>query len=66
MEIIYRLDDEGMNLQETLLNLKHQGYKEDIRMFLEYVYLISFQEVTRKIAMDSIKGIFKQHKTPQR
>jgi len=53
MEIIEELDKKGMNLQETILNLENQGYKEYYRLWLKYIWY----KTKKKVILLEIKKI---------
>lgn len=55
MEIILDLDKEGINLQETRLNLIHQGYGLIWILWFECVYRKAFLDLSLKIAVKGLK-----------
>lgn len=55
MKIIYELDEEGINLQETRLNLIEQGYSNVWKSWLEYIFNKSIWEYQTEIAIKQLK-----------
>ena len=56
--IIEELDKEGINLQETILNLENQGYKLVYNLWLEQIYKSAIFKEIREILEASIKRAF--------
>ena len=52
--IIEELDKEGMNLQETILNLENQGYKEYYKLWLQEI----LNKAMWAIQVEEIEKIF--------
>jgi len=53
MEIIEQLDEERINLQETILNLENQGYKEYYNSWLENIW----NKSVRIVMLAGIKAV---------
>ena len=53
--IIEELDKEGINLQETILNLENQGYKWYYNLWIEHITNNILNEITNKIARNQLK-----------
>jgi len=60
-DIIRELDNEGMNLQETILNLKNQGYGNYWNIWLELEVMMTKNKIMTDIAMEILeeKGLLK-------
>ena len=52
--IIEELDKEGMNLQETILNLENQGYEEYYKLWLQEI----LNKAMWAIQVEEIEKIF--------
>lgn len=59
IEIITQLDSEGINLQETILNLKSQGYEWYYHLWLEHLIQMGRCEVILDI-LDIIRESLKE------
>ncbi len=58
MHIIDELNAEGINLQETVLNLEHQGYEQIWTDFIKYTLLFAIWSYTINCACESMKENF--------
>ena len=58
--IIYELDRKGINLQETILNLKHQGYGYIYDAFLREVMQHSLDQVLWEYVAADLRELTKR------
>jgi len=54
--VIKRLDKEGINLQETILNLKNQGYKDYWNAWLKYLLKQAMDKRVMEIMWKNTRG----------
>ena len=59
--IIEELDKEGMNLQETILNLENQGYEEYYKLWLQEIlnkamWAIQVEEIEKIFGSQTLKN----------
>ncbi len=59
MSIIEQLDNEGINLQETILNLENQGYKDYYDSWLKYMYMKVMLQRVSELAYKHIEATLK-------
>ena len=57
MNIIDELDKEGINLQETILNLKEQGYEYIWNDWIKLLWDLVIARKIGEICLKSIEGI---------
>ena len=57
IDIIERLDKEGINLQETVLNLENQGYKWYYDLWIRNIFNEALWEITRGISIKQLKKV---------
>ncbi len=53
--IIEELNDEGINLQETILNLEHQGYKDYLNAWIMLIFGIAMWKRKNEIIIELLK-----------
>lgn len=57
IDIIERLDREGIHLQETILNLENQGYEEYWNYWLKSIYDKAMMNYQLSLARKELKKV---------